>query len=426
MSNQFYSNLLCHKEGEEDESIKMITEEPLEETDKASAEISNDDIEEVQPQRVNQELVQTQPAKSEIEISNGSNEESNAKSTPHRSWTVTELANPTEHLRKEPQQENEDDSDDDVHNEDVNQMSPTKIPLDGNSADLPSPNKFSQTKPTLNWADEVDEETPLTHYEPLVFLTPPPVNKSDSDEVSQVTWSKKGRHRANEDTRSYPRGQTKTSVTAGAHREQQVSQDKLDYTMKQDRGFLATSSRKTSLKNQKRRARNKLAARMKNQAEAGHFLRRTLSSSSDEDFSQRDQPRFLDIENKRSIQSAEDYCRVFGYLSAADRLKKRPFPGDTKDKGLVGLMEQLSSEEYYRDAARERCSRPGCKKAKKCFEARRSRSYAFQPNELYSLLECHEPIKKSKLKKTAQNNLTANDLRNSILNPKLKKKCTIF
>ena len=164
---------------------------------------------------------------------------------------------------------------------------------------------------------------------------------------------------------------------------------------------------------------------MRNQAEAGHFLRRTLSSSSDEDYSQRNQLKFLDNENKHSIQTAEDYCRVFGYVSAAGRLEKRPFPGDTRDKNLVGLMEQLSSEEYHRDAAMERCSRPGCKKAKKCFAARRSRSHTIQPNELYSLLECHQPIKKSKFKKIAKNNLTANDLRNNILNPRYKKECTI-
>ena len=164
---------------------------------------------------------------------------------------------------------------------------------------------------------------------------------------------------------------------------------------------------------------------MKNQAEAGHFLRRTLSSSSDEEHLQGNRPGFLENENKRSIQTADDYCRIFGYLSAADRLEKRPFPGDASDKNLVGLMEQLSSEEYHRDAARERCSRPRCKKAKKCFEARRSRSYTIQPNELYSLLECHQPIKRSKLRKRAQNKLTANDLRNSILNPRHKKGCTV-
>ena len=132
---------------------------------------------------------------------------------------------------------------------------------------------------------------------------------------------------------------------------------------------------------------------------------------------------FLDNENKSSIQTAEDYCRVFGYVTAADRLEKRPFPGDIRDKNLVGLMTQLSTEEYQRDAARERCSRPGCKKAKKCFSARRSRSYTIQPDELYSLLECHQPIKKVKQKKMVKNNLMAKNAPNDTFYPRTRKGC---
>ena len=64
MTHQFYSNQLCHKEEEEDEPIDMITNEPSEETDTVPAETSNKDLEEAQLQRVNQELIQRQPAKS--------------------------------------------------------------------------------------------------------------------------------------------------------------------------------------------------------------------------------------------------------------------------------------------------------------------------------------------------------------------------
>ena len=135
---------------------------------------------------------------------------------------------------------------------------------------------------------------------------------------------------------------------------------------------------------------------------------------------------FLDNENKSSIQTAEDYCRVFGYVTAADRLERRSFPGDIRDKNLVGLMTQLSTEEYQRDAARERCSRPGCKKAKKCFSARRSRSYTIQPDELYSLLECHQPIKKVKQKKMVKNNLTTKKHVQQRTQPERQKKCNAF
>ena len=67
--------------------------------------------------------------------------------------------------------------------------------------------------------------------------------------------------------------------------------------------------------------KNKLAARVRNQEEAGNFLRRTLSSSSDEGYSAKDQTDFLDHENGTLIQSAEDYCRIFGYVTNASRLE---------------------------------------------------------------------------------------------------------
>ena len=135
---------------------------------------------------------------------------------------------------------------------------------------------------------------------------------------------------------------------------------------------------------------------------------------------------FLNTENESLIKTAEDYCRVFGYVTAASRLEKRPFPGDIRDKNLIGLMTQLSTEEYQRDAAKEQCSRPGCKQARKCFSARRSRSYTIQPDELYSLLECHQPIKKVKQKKMVKNNLTTKSTFNDVSNPKDRKKCNAF
>ena len=52
-SNQFYSNQLCHKEGEEDEPITVIVNGLLDNSDKAPAETSNEDFKEVQLQRVN-------------------------------------------------------------------------------------------------------------------------------------------------------------------------------------------------------------------------------------------------------------------------------------------------------------------------------------------------------------------------------------
>ena len=180
MSHQFYSNQLCHKEKEEDEPIDTIANEPSEDNDKVSAETSNEDLEEAQLQRVNQELVQYQPAKSEIESSSGHNEDSNAKSTPRPNWNITKPANSTNYLRKDSEQKIDDDSENDTYSDNVEQSSPTKILPDGNSADPLNPTKSSQVEPSLNWADEVDEETPLTHYEPVVFLTSPPVKEGST------------------------------------------------------------------------------------------------------------------------------------------------------------------------------------------------------------------------------------------------------
>ena len=165
---------------------------------------------------------------------------------------------------------------------------------------------------------------------------------------------------------------------------------------------------------------------MLNQVDAGNFLRRTLSSSSDDGYSPENQMEFLNTENESLIKTAEDYCRVFGYVTAACRLEKRPFPGDIRDKNLIGLMTQLSTEEYQRDAAKEKCSRPGCKQARKCFSARRSRSYTVQPDELYSVLECHQPNKKVKQKKMVKNNLTTKKHVQQRSQPERQKKCNAF
>ena len=129
---------------------------------------------------------------------------------------------------------------------------------------------------------------------------------------------------------------------------------------------------------------------------------------------------FLEAENKSSIQSAEDYCRIFGYITAAEKLEKRPFTGDIQNKNLMGLMTQLSTEEYRRDAAGKKCSRPGCKKAKKCFTARRSRSYTIQPDELYSMLECYQPLKKVTKKMIARSDWKANNAPTCPPRPKIK------
>ena len=293
---------------------------------------------------------------------------------------------------------------------------------ESNATDLQSPNqtKNSQDEVSLSWADEMDEASPLTQYDPIAYLTPPAVNTSSKVKASQATRSEEGQSRRDRDTRNNPRGQVRKSVTTGERQGQQPSRSKANNIMEYEH-------KKILLKNQKRRGkRNKVPAKMLNQVDAGNFLRRTLSSSSDDGYSPKNQMEFLNTENESLIKTAEDYCRVFGYVTAASRLEKRPFPGDIRDKNLIGLMTQLSTEEYQRDAAKEQCSRPGCKQARKCFSARRSRSYTVQPDELYSLLECHQPIKKVKQKKMVKNNLTTKSTFNDVSNPKDRKKCNAF
>ena len=270
---------------------------------------------------------------------------------------------------------------------------------------LPNQTKHQEFENILSWADEVDEETPLTQCSPwaapVINLTLTSVKAPKKKKAPSTGRSDRGHLYYDRDTCSDQKRSNKNPVAARRSKEQQVNQVRAEQTMGQDQ-FIPRNNSSTMKKMKRKFQKNKLAARVRNQEEAGSFLRRTLSSSSDEGYSAKDQTDFLDHENGTLIQSAEDYCRIFGYVTNASRLEKRPFPGSIQDKTLLDLMTQLSAEEYQRDAVGKKCSRPGCKEVKKCFTARRSRSYTIQPDELYSLLECHQPIKKVKKGKIAE------------------------
>ena len=339
------------------------------------------------------------------------NEIGSAEDVPNKSKISKEIQNCAIHSEEVFEGENENDPRGRKAPDHADQRKHFTSPMDGNPVDLQPPN---QTKPQefenyINWADEVDEETPLTQYNPWAV---PRVHLNLTSVSPSGDRPEGGHPRCDRDTRNNQKSFREKSVTAGRSTKQQVDRVKIKLTMGPDQSPTKNNSRKVQLK-PKRKFRkfgkSKNVTKNLGQAETGTFLRRTLSSCSEEGYSANDQMEFLEAENKSSIQSAEDYCRIFGYITAAEKLEKRPFTGDIQNKNLMGLMTQLSTEEYRRDAAGKKCSRPGCKKAKKCFAARRSRSYTIQPDELYSMLECYQPLKKVTKKMIARSDWKANN-----------------
>ena len=342
-----------------------------------------------------------------------------AEEVPNKSKISKEIQNYAIHSEEVFEGENENDPRGREAPDHADQRKHFTFPMDGNSVNLQPPN---QTKPQefenyIDWADEVDEETPLTQYNPWAV---PRVHLNLTSVSPSGDRPEGGHPRCDRDTRNNQKNSRGKSVTAGRGAKQQVDRVKIKLTMGPDQSFTKNSSRKIQLKPRRKFRKNKNATKSRGQAETGTFLRRTLSSCSEEGYSANDQMEFLEAENKSSIQSAEDYCRIFGYVTAAEKLEKRPFPGDIQDKNLMGLMTQLSTEEYRRDAAGKKCSRPGCKKAKKCFTARRSRSYTIQPDELYSMLECYQPLKKVTKKMIARSDWKANNAPTCPPRPKIK------
>ena len=144
--------------------------------------------------------------------------------------------------------------------------------------------------------------------------------------------------------------------------------------------------------------KTKLLENSKNQAESGSFHRRTISATKTKQEAGNNDG-FLEKENDESIEKINNFCRVYGYVRAAARLEKRPYSGSIFAGKVLESAQQWSREEYCKDLAMKRCSRPGCRKPEMCFGTRRVRSYSIQPDELYALWNCHEPIEKKRKKK---------------------------
>ena len=280
-----------------------------------------------------------------------------------------------------------------------------------------------------SWADEMDKSTPLTHIEPTPTPVKPPANRltlnnptrspsqpvtnrretpstlnklMDYERPCMTNRSQEGHLHDDRNSHMTLQPGEDYSVTTGPRDKEPVnniagSPNIENWTMRATQKLQASSSKK-SCKKSKKLKKMKLLENSKNQAESGSFLRRSISATRMKQETGNN-TGFLEKENDESIEKINDFCRVYGYVRASERLEKRPYSGSIFAGKVLESVQQWSREEYCKDLITKRCSRPGCRKPEMCFGTRRVRSYSIQPDELYALWNCHEPIEKKRKKK---------------------------